>query len=101
MKQVKNLKNLLNKVKNKFPFLEKIFQNKLAVIPILLILPYFLRENYYLAKISVFAALFGTLLLLVTHFFGNKDHISIPIVILQHIYHITSIVMYVELVILK
>lgn len=76
------MKNLLNKVKNKFPFLEKIFQNKLAVIPILLILPYFLRENYYLAKISVFAALFGTLLLLVTHFFGNKDHISIPIVIL-------------------
>ena len=76
------MKNLLNKVKNNFPFLEKIFQNKLAVIPILLILPYFLRENYYLAKISVFAAIFGTLLLLVTHFFGEKDHINIPIVIL-------------------
>lgn len=76
------MKNLLNKVKNKFPFLEKIFQNKLAVIPILLILPYFLRENYYLAKISVFAAVFGTLLLLVTHFFGEKDHINIPILIL-------------------
>lgn len=76
------MKNLLNKVKNKFPFLEKIFQNKLAVIPILLILPYFLRENYYLAKISVFAAVFGTLLLLVTHFFGKKDHINIPILIL-------------------
>lgn len=76
------MKNLLNKIKNKFPFLEKIFQNKLAVIPILLILPYFLRENYYLAKISVFAAVFGTLLLLITHFFGEKDHINIPIVIL-------------------
>ena len=76
------MKNLLSKIKNKFPFLEKVFKNKLAVIPILLILPYFLRENYYLAKISVFAALFGTLLLLVTHFFHDKDHINIPIVIL-------------------
>ena len=76
---MRKLKEKLSKIVNRFTFMKKVFQNKLVIIPILLILPYFLRENYHLAKISVFTAFFGSLLLLITHFFEKKDYISIPL----------------------